>query len=99
MARHATELRLSDKIFLRGVSDFLRRCRYTIKTKMSDFDLLRQYSENGSEEAFAILVNRHLNLVYATALRQVRSPQLAEEVAQSVFMSLARNSKAMKHDT
>ena len=70
-----------------------------MKTRMSDLDLLRQYSQKGSEEAFATLVNRHLNLVYATALRQVRSPQLAEEVAQSVFLSLARNSNAIKPDT
>ena len=46
---------------------------------MSDFDLLQQYSQNGSEEAFATLVNRHLNLVYATALRDVRSPELPAE--------------------
>ena len=66
---------------------------------MNDVDLLQQYAQKGSEEAFATLVNRHLNLVYATALRQVRSPQLAEEVAQSVFTSLARNANAMKPDT
>ena len=66
---------------------------------MSDSDLLQQYSQHGSEEAFATLVSRHLNFVYATALRQVRSPHLAEEVAQSVFMSLARNSNAMKPGT
>jgi RNA polymerase sigma factor (sigma-70 family) len=66
---------------------------------MSDLDLLQQYAQKGSEEAFATLVNRHLNFVYATALRQVKSPQMAEEVAQSVFMSLARNSNTMKPET
>ena len=62
-------------------------------------DLLRQYAQEGSEQAFAALVDRHLNLVYATSLRQVKSPQLAEEAAQSVFLSLARNASSLKPDT
>ncbi len=70
-----------------------------MKTRMNDLDLLRQYAQEGSEQAFAALVDRHLNLVYATALRQVRSPQLAEEAAQSAFLSLARNANSMKPDT
>lgn len=56
----------------------------------SDHDLLDDYARRGSQPAFAALVDRHLNLVYFAALRQVRSPQLAEEVAQSVFLDLAR---------
>ncbi len=66
---------------------------------MNDIDLLRQYSQEGSEQAFAALVDRHLNLVYATSLRQVRSPELAEEAAQSVFLSLAKNAGSMKPNT
>jgi RNA polymerase sigma factor (sigma-70 family) len=72
---------------------------YSMKTTMNDMDLLRQYSQEGSEQAFAALVDRHLNLVYATSLRQVRSPELAEEAAQSVFLSLARNAGSMKPNT
>jgi RNA polymerase sigma factor (sigma-70 family) len=67
--------------------------------KANDLDLLRQYAAEKSEEAFTALVNRHLNLVYSSALRQVRSPQLAEEVAQSVFSDLARNAVKLKSDT
>ena len=55
----------------------------------SDLDLLREFARENSQEAFAEIVRRHLNLVYSAALRQVRSPQLAEEVAQSVFADLA----------
>ena len=56
----------------------------------SDLDLLGQYTREQSQDAFTALVNRHVNLVYSAALRQVHSPQLAEEVAQSVFADLAR---------
>ncbi len=65
----------------------------------SDLDLLQQYARQNSEEAFATLVQRHLDLVYSAALRQVRSPQLAEEVSQSVFADLARNAGKLKSDT
>ena len=64
-----------------------------------DRNLLREYAEGRSQDAFARLVNRHLNLVYSAALRIVRSPQLAEEVAQSAFTDLARNADKVKSDT
>jgi RNA polymerase sigma factor (sigma-70 family) len=56
----------------------------------NDLDLLRQFTRDHSQDAFNELVNRHVNLVFSAALRQVRSPQLAEEIAQSVFADLAR---------
>jgi DNA-directed RNA polymerase specialized sigma24 family protein len=65
----------------------------------SDLELPEEYTQGKSEESFAALVNRHLNLVYSAALRQVRSPQLAEEVAQSVFTDLSRNAVNLKPDT
>jgi RNA polymerase sigma factor (sigma-70 family) len=64
-----------------------------------DMELLASYTGNGSEAAFAELVHRHLDLVYSAALRQVRSPQLAEEVAQSVFADLARNAARLLPET
>jgi len=65
----------------------------------TDLELLRRYAQQGSEEAFAALVNRHWDLVYSAGLRQVRSPQLAEEVAQSVFADLSRNTHKLGPDT
>src|SRR5437870_4043260 len=65
----------------------------------NDAELLEQYNRDHSEEAFTALVHRHLDLVYSAALRQVRSPQLAEEVAQSVFADLARSAGRLKPDT
>jgi len=65
----------------------------------TDLELLRRYAGDHAEDAFAEIVRRHLNLVYSAALRQVRSPQLAEDVAQSTFMDLARNAARLKPDT
>ena len=55
-----------------------------------DGELLRQYSEAHSEEAFAELVRLHIGLVYHAALRICRDPHGAEDAAQAVFCDLAR---------
>ena len=62
----------------------------------SDGDLLRRYAEAGSEDAFAELVRRHLDLVYSAALRQVNGDvHLAQDVAQTVFSDLARKAASV----
>ena len=65
----------------------------------TDMELLARYTRLHAEDDFAELVRRHLGLVYSAALRQVRSPQLAEEVTQSAFIDLARNAARLKPDT
>jgi len=65
----------------------------------TDLQLLARYTRDRAENAFAEVVRRHVNLVYSAALRQVRSPQLAEEVSQSVFTDLARNAHRLAPDT
>lgn len=65
----------------------------------SDLELLTRYSRQGAEDAFTEIVRRHAGLVYAVALRVTRTRQLAEDVAQAVFLDLARNSKKLRPDT
>jgi len=55
-----------------------------------DSELVQAYAAQGSEAAFRALVERHVHLVYATALRQTGSGALAEDITQNVFISLAR---------
>jgi RNA polymerase sigma factor (sigma-70 family) len=61
----------------------------------SDAQLLREYAKRGNEGAFAELVQRHTNLVYSAALRQVQSTDDAAEVAQRAFISLASGAKRL----
>src|SRR5215472_3849466 len=67
--------------------------------EQDDMALLREFAENGSEAAFAELVKRHLNMVYSAALRRVGDPDEAKDVAQVVFLILARKAKSLSPRT
>lgn len=64
---------------------------------VSDHELLRQYSQAGSDAAFAELVHRYVHLVYSAALRQFSGnhPQ-AEDVTQLVFAELAKKAARLQ---
>src|SRR5579862_7135701 len=65
----------------------------------SDIELLRQYAESNSETAFAALVDRHIGLVYSTALRKTGNPEAAQDITQAVFVILAQKAAALKKET
>ncbi len=62
----------------------MKRCAVT------DADALARYTQTADAAAFAELVARHLDFVYAAAVRQVVDPGLAEDVTQATFILLTR---------
>jgi len=64
-----------------------------------DWQLLDDYAERGSELGFRALVERHIGLVHAAALRQVQDRALAEEICQAVFTLLARKASSLPRRT
>jgi RNA polymerase sigma factor (sigma-70 family) len=67
----------------------------------ADSDLLRRYAQYRDDTAFRELVARHLPLVYGAALRRCRgNTHVAQEIAQAVFIDLARKASGLtQHPT
>src|SRR5262245_60835928 len=64
----------------------------------TDGELLRDYVERRSESAFADLVQRHTDLVFATANRGTSDPGAAQEITQAVFIALARKAALLRRE-
>jgi uncharacterized protein (TIGR03435 family) len=67
--------------------------------EVADMELLRQYAHRKSEEAFAVLVTRHVNVVYSAALRKTGNAHAAEEITQAVFIILAKKAGRLRDGT
>ncbi|MGZ4987937.1 MAG: RNA polymerase sigma factor, partial [Limisphaerales bacterium] len=64
--------------------------------ELDDISLLREFTERNAEQAFAALVERHINKVYSVALRHTRNPNSAEEITHVVFVILAQKAKQLR---
>src|ERR1041385_8185767 len=91
---------LREKRFGRLAHEFL--CGFDgvgcYRLKMAtDGELLQRYVQDGAEDSFGELLQRHVDLVYSAALRQVRGDvHLAQDVAQCVFSDLARKARSLQ---
>ena len=62
---------------------------------LEDRQLLQRFVRDNSQEAFAVLTARYLNLVYAVCRRELNDADAAEDVTQAVFLILARKAPSL----
>src|SRR4029450_4081502 len=62
----------------------------SVAPALTDADLLSRYLRDGDEGAFASLVRAHERMVIGTAWRYTGDSELARDVAQQVFATLAQ---------
>ena len=61
-------------------------------------ELMRDFAERGSHEAFRMLVDRYLPVVYGAAVRRTENAALAEDVTQLVFTDFAVRIPTLRAD-
>src|ERR1051325_7774688 len=66
--------------------------------QLTDQELLDRVREARDQQALGEIVRRYLGFVQASALRQVRDPHLAADIAQAVFIVLVRKADSMRRD-
>jgi RNA polymerase sigma factor (sigma-70 family) len=65
---------------------------------MTDSELLHAYAQTRSEEAFAVLIDRYIRLVYSACQRQLTDRHLAEDATQGVFVLLSQKARKIPAD-
>ena len=83
-------------MLLLSLSSFSVGGYYGLVNELTESQLVRAYAEDRSESAFAELARRHVDFVYSTAKRLVQDGHLAQDVAQGVFVALARNAAQLR---
>jgi RNA polymerase sigma factor (sigma-70 family) len=66
---------------------------------MTDSDLLRKFVDDRDEDAFVQIVDRHIDMVYAAASRQLAGSSHADDVTQAVFIVLAKKAAKVNGNT
>lgn len=64
----------------------------------TDGELLAGFAQGGDERAFAVLVQRHGPMVHGVCLRVLGDHHEAQDVAQAVFLTLARKASSLRRD-
>jgi RNA polymerase sigma-70 factor (ECF subfamily) len=68
-----------------------------VRPELTDEALMVRY-QRGDRTAFTTLLRRHQTSLYNFALRQLRSPQLAEDAVQEAFVRVVKNASEFKHE-
>lgn len=67
------------------------------RSEVTDESLMIRF-QRGDRAAFTQLVRRHQTGLYNFAFRQLRAPQLAEDVVQETFVRVVQNATEFKHE-
>jgi RNA polymerase sigma-70 factor (family 1) len=65
-------------------------------TAQNDIELIRLLHD-GNEEAFAEIYNRYWKRIYTLALSYTKSPEVAQDIVQDVFLKLWLNKQNLLH--
>jgi DNA-directed RNA polymerase specialized sigma24 family protein len=84
-------------VWLSGAHYILHRRTSMQTTSTNGQELLGEYVRNRSEQAFAELTRRHIDLVFAAACRETAGDHAqAQDITQSVFIALARQASGLR---
>jgi uncharacterized protein (TIGR03435 family) len=93
-------VRLDTRALIRKQNvSFLLQWVFIGEANMDDMELLQEFADRHSEEAFRTLVERHIDLVYSLAVRRLSDPHAAQEVMQTVFIDLAAKARTLSRKT